>query len=100
MSFLFGNSTTYEVDKPLFRKLGFKEFSIGHRDKTLVGTHNTDDYAVNIFVECYPAQFWTFEIKEKESDKVIELNTGSGSMSEYWGTVELIIDGMLKIKLK
>lgn len=100
MSFLFGNVTTYEVDKPLFRKLGFKEFNIGNSDKTLIGTHDVEDFIVRVSVECYPAQFWTFEIEEKETGNVIDLSTGSGYMSEYWNTVELIIGGMLDIKLK
>lgn len=99
MSFLFRNATTYEVDKPLFRKLGFKEFNIGNNDKTLIGTHNVEDFIVSVFVECYPAQFWTFEIEKKETGNVIELRTGSGVMSEYWNTVELIIGGMLEIKI-
>ena len=97
MSFITGNAETYQVDLPLFEKLGLKKFSINDREKHFVGTVNLDDRSVSIYVECYPAQFWEFRVKSVDAGE-FKVSTGSGSLTDYWDSVEHIMDGCLVVE--
>jgi hypothetical protein len=87
---------TYSKDYDLFAKLGFKRFSIDDQFKTLIGTYSFDDESfIKVWVTCFPAQFWHFEIYCAEVDKTYYFATGSGCLSDYWNSIELIATGML-----
>ena len=97
MSFITGNAETYQVDLPLFEKLGLKKFSINYREKHFVGTVNLDDRSVSIYVSCFPAHFWEFEI-ESVDNGCFKVSTGTGSLTQYWQSIELIMDGCLVVE--
>jgi len=48
-------------------------------------------------VNCWPAQFWKFEILSKESGQIIKIETGSGGLQNYFETMKSIADGMIVI---
>lgn len=99
MGFIFGNATTYSWDLPLFEKLGLKPFEIENQEKTFIGEHKLPDYdkaSVKIWVTCMPAMFWHFEVTTDEG-KVFKIDTGSGSLSNYWDSIEKIATDMLVV---
>lgn len=97
MSFITGNAETYQVDLPLFEKLGLKKFSINDREKHFVGTVDLNDRSVSIYIECHPAQCWEFSIKSVDAGE-FKVSTGTGSLTQYWKSIELIMDGCLVIE--
>lgn len=93
-------SKTYPWDYDIFVKLGLPNFIIKDQDKHLLGVYKHPDYEdafVEISVTCMPAQFWHFKIITAE-DQMYNVDTGSGSLSEYWPSIELILQGMLVIE--
>lgn len=100
MKDLFGASTTYQSDLELFGKLRLPTFEIAShdREKHEVGVVKTDDGMVKIWVQCFPAQFWTFEVHSNEASNITTFATGSGSLSTYWDVVEQMLQGMVVIK--
>lgn len=44
-----------------------------------------------------PAQFFDVEIYVKETEKIVEISTGSGSLIDFWQTFEMIANNMLSI---
>ena len=97
---------THIQDFALFKKLGLERFeNVPHGKQHEVGVvddHGSEyDYHVAISVRCIPAQFWHFSIvlhKDDVEHQRIELSTGSGALSDYWPTIELLLDNMLVIK--
>lgn len=50
-------------------------------------------------VTCLPAQFWKFKVHSDESEKTYIVETGSGSLSEYFDTMVKMVQAMLVIEL-
>lgn len=93
---LFG-SGTYPVDRPLFERLGLEPFSHPSRGWHDCGTYETDRASVKVEVSCMPAQFWRFTITSKIEDvQDGVLSTGSGTLAQYWPSVEHWINGCLQ----
>ena len=91
----FNTAQTYTQDLQLFKELGLKPFKVNCREKKYVGDYVLPDYdigKIKIFVECYPAQFWSFEVETCEGEK-LEISTGSGTLSEYWESVIHVATG-------
>jgi len=96
----FSDAETYSSDFKLFEELGMKRFKTAYKDPLYVGTVVTEDYKVKLTVECWPAQFWTFEIYNKDADLMTyKGNTGSGALSDFWPTIKLLAEGMIDIKI-
>jgi hypothetical protein len=96
---LFDCGETYDWDLPLFRKLGLQPFDVEVWQKHFVGEVRMENGStVKVWVECAPAQFWTFEITSGETGDVTTLGTGSGNLNEYWPFVEKVADGMIVVK--
>lgn len=97
---IFGSATTYTSDFDLFRRLGFKRFSIDDKEYHIVGIYKLPDYntaEIKVSVMCWPAQFWKFEIKTNEGT-YFTLTTGSGSLDDFWATMILFAQGMIGVK--
>lgn len=93
--------STYDSDKELFEKLGLELFKeIPNWTKIEVGVIKKYGDTIKISVEGCPAQFWTVKITwnvgEYENSKTIE--TGSGGLSTYWESIEMIANGLLTIE--
>lgn len=97
---------TYLNDLPLFEKLGFKTFKIEIDPRTLedrkiyLGIYETEDFTVKTWVTCTPGQFFEFSIYNKETQKTMNIKTGSGRLIDYWIVVEKIIDHLLDISIQ
>lgn len=94
---MFSNSETYFRDKDLFKNLGFDLFNVNHQKEFKVGEYKLDDYdtaKITVFVKCMPAQFWRFEIQTDENISV-GLETGSGTLSDYWNIALQFAKGMV-----
>jgi hypothetical protein len=94
---IFSISKTYQVDYTLFDELGLNLFVFDDQKMHFIGEYKFPHYekaSAKIYVTCMPAQFWKFEIQTDEN-KIYILETGSGTLSEYWKTVELVATGML-----
>ena len=87
--------SVYDCDIKLLQKLGlrvFKNIPLQKRIKLggvkIGGQTDENSVLVNVFVESFPAQFWSFEITLKSNyDKKqqnILIGTGSGCFSDYW----------------
>lgn len=93
---------TYSCDEELFRKLKLKPFCFD-MDKVknrvrVVGKVKTDNGSVKIWVEGHPAQFWKFEVVDKDGGNKYLIETGSGSLSDYWPAIEKMANNMFVIK--
>ena len=96
MSFMFGNSTTYIDDKYLFDKLGLKTFSLENNTEFYCGQVNFEDKSyVKVWVSCYPAQFWRFEVFCADTGKLHYFKTGSGSFRDYYPSMKFFAEGMI-----
>lgn len=92
---------TYDSDLPLFRGLGLKPFN--HNDKShkqfYVGKVELEEGSwIEISVKCCPAQFWHFKIYSSDSNKFYEIDTGSGSLVDYWESAKKVAWGMFVVK--
>ena len=98
MKGLFLAKTLIE-DRVLFRKLGLKPFeNIEGNEQFLVGKYVFPcGSMVTIRVSCFPAQFWEFEIRSEECEKMWKAETGSGALSDFWPMVEKMVDGMFVV---
>lgn len=99
MNIFCKNIKPYSQDLNLFHKLGFDIFNINDPEEHLVGVYKfpTDEPSkVKVFVTCMPAQFWRFEILNHAGEQ-IHLSTGSGSLTDYWDTVEKFATGHIFI---
>jgi len=90
---------TYKRDLPLFEKLRLTPFTDAPRGWSDVGVVETDRASVKIEVSALPAQFWRFTITARIEDvQPGVIRTGSGALSDYWPTVELVINGTLQFE--
>jgi hypothetical protein len=90
---------TYNCDIELFNQLGLKPFTnIEHQNEFSVGEVKKENGTVKVWVQCFPAQFWRFQIQSSECNKIYECKTGSGSLNDFWPFVELILNGMFVIE--
>lgn len=95
MSFILEKAKTYNHDLSLFKELGFEPFETDDKEEIFVGEYKIPDYDsgyVKVWVKCYPAQIWRFEIETVEEEKFM-VQAGSGSLSEYWGHIMKVVDG-------
>lgn len=93
--------SAYSCDVPLLNKLRLKVFeSIDIHKEYYLGMVKTDNGTVKIWVEGHPAQFWRAEIKDNESGNTYEVKTGSGSLSDFWKSFELMANNMMVVKRK
>jgi hypothetical protein len=93
----FYAADTYERDLPLFKQLGLTPFEGNVDQKRFkVGTVFIHGGKVDVFVTCFPAMFWRFEIADSSGKKSV-MRTGSGTLSEYWPIVEKIVSGMISV---
>jgi hypothetical protein len=97
----------YRQDHELLRRLGFDpERKLESHEDNVLGTyeHHYDGkpevaYRVTVSVYPMPAQFWTFDIEPETTDgKPCRVSTGSGSLIDYWPTIELLASGMITVK--
>lgn len=88
---------TYDVDQHLLRKLGLKTFVGKIWEKIYLGEvkNEENETSVKVWVQGAPAQFWVFEFSNE--DKITKISTGSGTLSEYWPSIELMLENMFVI---
>lgn len=89
--------STYVDDYLLFDKLKLKRFKYLYKEEYFVGEVKEKEYSVKIFVNCLPSQFWRFEIIDV-NNKHFQLSSGSGCLSDFWPSIELLAKNMLAIK--
>jgi hypothetical protein len=87
-------NTPYKEDLPLLLNLGLSEFII----ETNIGRVDTDEYSIDVYVTCMPAQFWKFDILCLESGKRTVIETGSGSFTQYWDVAKMIGQNLISVK--
>lgn len=98
--FLFGAAKTHCQDLDLFQKIGFKPFEFNDQEKHFIGEYKLPHYdkaSIKVSVTCMPAQFWQFEI-ETDEDQKFTIETGSGSLSDFFDSAVLVAGGMFSIK--
>ena len=89
----FDTFETYKCDLKLFKELGLKPFVGKTHDTLFVGEVKKDGYSVKIHVSGCPAQFWEFDIVDTEGERS-KFATGSGTLRDYWPSVELVAENM------
>jgi hypothetical protein len=94
---LMGGTGTYARDKTLFRELGLKTFSNISGDYYVGEVLFPGGSKIKIWVCAAPAQFWKFEIYDKESKRTTIASTGSGGLVDFWPTVKLMAENMFVI---
>jgi len=90
---MYFNISTYGNDLDLFKELELKPFNgIPERKEYFVGDIQLDKQTlIEIYVIGYPALFWKAQIyKGKERKYFKSINTGSGSLSDYWCVIKII----------
>ena len=91
--------STYESDKKLFKHLGLTVAkNVPNWETVQLGIVETDNYSIKLSVMGCSAQFYTAEITRKDTNDYLEVTTGSGELSNFWSSIELIAQGMLGIK--
>jgi hypothetical protein len=98
MSSLF-ESSTYTRDLLLFKGLGLKPFSKAkHGEELFVGKVRIQETGtVDVFVTCFPAQFWRLVIHSTEG-RDITLKTGSGTLQDYWPIAQKFAESMVVVE--
>ena len=94
----FKTFSTYYEDKELLQRIGGLKPFVGKTWETLyVGEvkNEENNTSVKIWVQGAPAQFWKFEVKV--DDKINKISTGSGSLTMYWPTIQLMLNNMVTI---
>lgn len=90
--------STYYEDQDLFTELCIPRFKeIPNWTSIRVGETYVSDCKVEIWVEGAPAQFWTFNIEFPQGEKK-RVSTGSGSLADYWKSIEYMCSGCLIIE--
>lgn len=101
----------YQDDLPLLKKLLLPIWSGKARQEIFVGEvrpyeeeeNKNEITSIKIYVTGCPAQFFRFEIIRKADDEHytgmerIEVNTGSGSLNEYWPMALAIANNCLTV---
>jgi len=88
----------YKEDIPLLEKLGLEIFNCEHGVETSIGTVEDEQYKIDCFVSCVPAQFFKFIITAKDDNEIFEMKTGSGTFTKYWSMAESIGRDLIVIK--
>jgi len=91
---------TYREDYELFDKLGLSRFDTNNKEEIFVGEYKLPYYEytkIKIYVSFAPAQFWRFYV-ETEDGKKINIETGSGSLSDYWNMVLKVAEDMFIVE--
>ena len=98
---MFNTAETYHSDLPLFKKLNLKPFKTVCGEKIHLGKVMIDDDGsyVDIWVEGAPAQFFTFHIYCAESGHKWKVNTGSGTLTQYWSAVKAMAQGCFEVNI-
>jgi hypothetical protein len=93
-------ASTYSSDRPLFKTLGLMPFiNIPAKKNYFVGEVKFKNGSlVKIWVSPEPALFWNFEVFVAESQKHINVSTGSGALNDFWNAVKLIAEDMLDVE--
>lgn len=94
---------TPQKDLELFNRLGLKPFSIPQRQKHYLSRLYYEGGFVEIGVKGLPALFWEITVVRKNDDGhtvTYVLETGSGALSDFWPTVDMLMDGMLKVSVR
>jgi len=96
-------SQTYNIDIPLFKRLGWDTFTFEDDNVfRYVGQSQVNEKLIQCHVACTPAQFWKFEIYPitneidfnfKKNDGAITIKTGSGSLEDYWEKIVKVANG-------
>ena len=99
---IFETAETYSWDLKLFHKLGLKTFHIditkNKKDYYIGKVKFENGSYVKIWVYCCPAQFWHFEVYDNDGKRFYKVRTGSGSLSDYWPSVDLIARNMFVVE--
>ena len=98
MGFLSGKEQTSNSDLLLFKELGLRPFSTDDKKELFIGKVTTTYGDISIWVTCMPAQFWTFVIYCKESNKQTKFSTGSGNLRDFYSFAKVIMEGMIVIE--
>lgn len=98
---LFGANATCKTvgrDLKLFKQLGLKPFEAKLRKSHYVGKVSLSDGSwIRIWVDCWPAMFWRFQIFKKSTGEYLHVNTGSGALTNYWNTAVRMAEGTISI---
>lgn len=97
---IFQNDT-YNCDLELFKELGLTPFNnIDNGTKHFVGRVMVEENSsyVDLYVTCFPAQFWREIIFDQDTGLTTEVSTGSGSLNRYWPTFKLIAEGFIAVE--
>ncbi len=93
---------THSRDLPLFGELGLNPFTTENEEEIYLGEYKLPGYkkaSIEIWVTCTPAQFWRFEIIMEDKRK-FQMETGSGSLKDYWPSALLIAKDLLTVTQK
>ncbi|MER2997390.1 hypothetical protein [Pontibacter populi] len=90
-------NTPHESDLPLIIELGLNEFVCETNVETYIGSVDTIEFSIEVFVTCAPAQFWRFVIVCKSNNNRTVIETGSGRFSEYWNVAKLIGQNLVSV---
>ena len=93
--------STRPADAPLFAKLGLAPYlDAPHSERIEVGTVHLPTGKVKVEVICMPAQAWRFELFPADDcgGHRIILRTGSGTLSHYWPSIVMFLQGMLVVE--
>ncbi|AMM49968.1 hypothetical protein TH61_00545 [Rufibacter sp. DG15C] len=88
----------YKDDLPLILELGLDEFILESNVESNIGTVDTEDYSIDVYVTCAPSQFWRFDIFNKVEGKRTVITTGSGMFTQYWDVAKMIGQGLVAVK--
>ena len=92
---------TYPWDLVLFKELGLQPFDIKSGYKHHVGKVDFEnDSWVRIWVVGKPAQFWEFEIYDKEAKTRYKVNTGSGTFGDFWPCVSRMARNLFTVRCR
>ena len=94
---------TYSQDRALFKKLGLEPFLFYDQNagspEHFVGkvkVQHTKRATVKIWVKCLPSQFYRFVVEDDEG-RIYLIETGSGTLSDFWPTAEAVAKNMVVI---
>ncbi len=91
---------TYAADLKLFQELGLEPFATDKRETIFVGEYKLPNYEnnvmVKIWVTCFPAQLWEFEVETDDGDK-FNIKAGTGNLSSYWDSVLKVAKGLFVV---
>lgn len=93
-------ASIYSSDRLIIKSLGLMPFTkIPINTEYFVGEVKFKNGSiVKIWVYPAPALFWKFVVLVAESNKTINLSTGSGALKNFWNSVKLIAENMLDVE--